>query len=82
MRSTRAARDRDDAHERLRHAGKPLRDVKLPTGRSTFVVENYDNTFNINGFAYPEAASRRIGPILSSQLNRSIQISLEDRASA
>ena len=41
---------------------------------------NFHNKFVISGANDPNAAARKIGNILQSQLNRSKQISLEDRA--
>ena len=43
-------------------------------------TNHFHNTFTVNGANDPDAAARKIGNILSSQLNRSKQISLEDRA--
>ncbi len=51
-----------------------------PMRGGTTVYQTFNNTFPITGAQDPEAAARKIGGLLQGQLNRSRQISMEDRA--
>ena len=49
-------------------------------GGASSTTNTFHNTFTVNGANDPKSAAKEIGRILSGQLNRSKQISLEDRA--